>query len=30
MTILLVSHKQEPLEICNKVYELKDGKLEII
>ena len=28
MTILLISHRDEPLDICDRVFEIKDGKLE--
>ena len=27
MTILIISHREEPLKICDKVYEIKDGIL---
>lgn len=30
MTILLITHKEEPLKICDKVYELKDGDLKLL
>ena len=30
MTVLLISHREEPLKICNRVFELKNGNLNII
>ena len=28
MTILLISHRDEPLGICDRVFEIKNGKLK--
>ena len=30
MTVLLISHRDEALKICDKVFELRNGKLNII
>ena len=30
MTVLLISHREEPLKICKRVFELKNGNLNII